>query len=293
MNLLTIDLEEWYLEKILHGGRIEKYHSFDETLDRLLADLEAQSICATFFCLGKMASDYPEVVRRIATKGHDIACHSNEHKWLTTLTPEALRQDTLEAIHRLEDLCGKKVTGFRAPAFSITPDNAWAIEVLGECGIETDSSVFPASRDFGGFPSFGGDTPCRISYGGVTLKEFPITISRIALKQMAFSGGGYFRLLPYSVIRKEMAKRKYNIGYFHLADLIPEQKKMMSREQYESYFKQPGSLKNRLTRYVKSNIGFGDTLDKMERMIQEFPFISMAEADHQIEWEKTRIVALK
>lgn len=188
MNILSFDFEEWYLEMTQHGGRKERLKALEATLDRLLADLRSSNTRATFFSLGKMASDYPEIMRKVVTEGHDIGCHSNTHKWLTAMTPEELRQDTIDAIHALEDVCGVKVNSYRSPAFSITSKNPWAIEVLSECGIEIDSSIFPASRDFGGFPTFGDDTPCCISYHGATIKEFPITIMSLLGKRMAFSG---------------------------------------------------------------------------------------------------------
>lgn len=292
MNILTFDLEEWYLEKTLHGGRKEKFKTFEETLERLLSDLESHHIHATFFSLGKMASEYPSIMRRIVDKGHDIGCHSDGHKWLTTMNPEELRKDSLDSIHALEDVCGKIVNSFRAPAFSITKDNSWAIEVLSECGIEIDSSIFPAARDFGGFPSFGCDSPCRISHSGITLKELPITIMNLFGKRMAFSGGGYFRILPYWMIKSEMKKRDYNICYFHLSDLIPEQKIFMSKEQYEEYFQQPGTLKNRLIRYTKSNIGSGDAFCKLEKLMRDFSFTSVQDAAQTVDWDKTRIVEI-
>lgn len=290
MNILSFDFEEWYLERTQHGGRKERLQTLEATLDRLLADLHSNNIRATFFSLGKMASDYPEIMRKVVAEGHDIGCHSNTHKWLTAMTPEELLQDTTDAIHALEDVCGVKVNSYRSPAFSITSKNAWAIEVLAECGIEIDSSIFPASRDFGGFPTFGDDTPCRISYRGATIKEFPITIMSLLGKRMAFSGGGYFRLLPFGIVKREMKRRDYNISYFHLLDLIPEQKKLMTRKQYEAYFKQPATLKNRMVRYFKNNIGAGDAFGKLEKLMTEYDFISIADAEKTIDWESKRVV---
>ena len=292
MNFLSFDIEEWYLEQSLHGGRAYRMRQFDETLDKVLEELARLSVHGTFFCLGKMASDYPDIVRRIQAGGHDIGCHSDLHRFLTSLKPEELKKDTLDAIHALEDVCGEKVVSYRAPAFSITPSNAWAVEVLAECGIESDASIFPAIRDFGGYPSFPQDTPCRISFHGASLKEYPITITSFVGKRMAFSGGGYFRLLPYGMIKREMGKRDYNICYFHLADLIPEQKQMMTRAQYEEYFKEPGSLKNRVVRYMKSNLGSGDAYEKLMRLLTDYQFVSIREADKIVDWDNTTVVAL-
>lgn len=292
MNILTFDIEEWYLESILHGGRAYKFSQFDQTLDIVLERLDAHKSRGTFFCLGKMAADYPDVIRKIASCGHEIGCHSDRHTWLTKMTPEALKNDTEDAVHALEDVTGKKVTAYRAPAFSITPQNKWAFGVLEACGIEYDASIFPATRDFGGYPSFPQDTPCRIAIGESVLKEFPVTMMSMLSRKIAFSGGGYFRVLPYGLVKREMSRRDYNICYFHLADLIPEQKKMKSRKEYEDYFMEPGTLKNRLVRYVKSNIGSGDAFGKLCRLLKEFPFTSVSEAAETIAWEKQETVSV-
>ena len=292
MNILSFDIEEWFLEETLRGGREYKFRQFDQMLATVLDGLEDNGHKGTFFCLGKMAKKYPEVIRKIASCGYEIGCHSDKHVFLTSLSPSELKADTSDAIKSLEDVIGKKVTSYRAPAFSITPKNPWAIEILAECGIEIDSSIFPASRDLGGYATFGFDVPCRISYAGSVLKEYPITIASLLSKRIAFSGGGYFRILPYPFIRKEMKDRDYNICYFHLADLIPEKKKLMSKAQFEGYFNEPGTLKNRLTRFVKSNIGSGDAVNKLRRLQNDFQFVSIGDADSNIDWENTPIIEL-
>lgn len=292
MNILSFDIEEWYLEKILHNGRPERYRQFDEMLERVLQDLDARNIKATFFCIGKMATDFPDVVRKIAVRGHDIGCHSGIHRFLTAFTREELLNDTRDAVHALEDLTGERVRCYRAPAFSITPENAWAVEVLAECGIESDASIFPAARDYGGYPGFPMDTPCRISCRGTVLKEYPVPILTLAGKRLAFSGGGYFRALPFGLIRREMARRDYNIGYFHLGELIPEPRKMLSKAQHEAYYREPGTLKNRLVRFAKSNIGSGDSYGKLVRMMDDFPFGPVSRADALLDWDKLPVIPL-
>ena len=140
MNILTFDLEEWFLEKNYFGNRQEKYQAFDLYLNQILDKLEREQKKATFFCLGGMAREFPEVVRRIADKGHEIGCHSDQHVWITKLTEEEFRTDTISAIDALEQCIGEKVLSYRAPAFSIGNSNKWAFEILAECGIERDFS---------------------------------------------------------------------------------------------------------------------------------------------------------
>ena len=292
MNILTFDVEEWYLEKILHDGRAFRYQQFDETLAKVLDELDRLNIKATCFCLGKMATDFPQVVREIAKRGHEVGCHSNEHIWLDKMTEEQLRRDISDSIKALEDVSGQKVVSFRAPAFSITQKNKWAVNVLADCGIENDASIFPTSRDFGGFKDFPQDTPCIISHEGATLKEYPICLTSILRKTMAYSGGGFFRLLPYWLVSKTMKQRDYNICYFHLNDLIQYRFEFKSKAEYEKNFMEPGTLKNRIVRYVKMNLGKGDAYGKLQRLLSAHEFVNVQEADKMIDWNKVNTITL-
>lgn len=285
MNILTFDIEEWFIEKI-SSGREYRYRQFDEFLFKLLDMLDARQMKATFFCVGRMAIDFPYVIKRIADRGHEVGCHSHVHTWINKMSEDTLWKDTSEALKAIEDILGQKVVSYRAPAFSLTEQNKWAVNVLVDCGIKNDASIFPASRDFGGYPAFPQDTPCEISYQGATLKEYPISLTTLFGKQIAYSGGGYFRLLPYWFVSNTMKQREYNICYFHLADLIHEEQKFLTREEYQSYFKESGTLTRRLTRYAKSNVGTGDGYRKLARLIDEYSFISINQSDCMIEWNK-------
>lgn len=292
MNILTFDIEEWYIEKKFSGGRAEKYQEFDRYLKLILEKLDQTNTNATFFCLGKIATDFPEVIKTIAEKGHEIGCHSNEHLWLTKMTPLALSQDTHDAVSALEDVCGQKVISYRAPAFSIGENNKWAIEVLAQEGIEMDASIFPAKRDFGGFTSFSSDSPTIISYNGVLLKEFPICLTNLCGKELAYSGGGYFRFFPYYYVKHKMEKSDYAMSYFHIGDLIYNKGGLISKEKYEEYYKTPGTLKNRIIRYLKTNLGTKGAFEKMSRLIENVDFVSIKEASNLINWNEIKAIHL-
>lgn len=286
MNILTFDIEEWYIELAYHGDRSEKYQEYNNYLNSILDILDSCNTKASFFCLGEIASKFPYVVKKIAEKGHEIACHSDKHSWLTKLSEAELREDTLSAIKALEDVSGQKVESYRAPAFSIGENNKWAFEVLAECGITRDASIFPASRDFGGFASFSSKIPTVVQYRGVSIKEFPICTASILGKELAYSGGGYFRFFTYSFVRDKMKHSEYGIAYFHIGDLIHNKGGVMSKFDYETYFKEPGTLQNRLIRYVKSNLGTKHAFDKMSKLIYNIDFINVSQADSLIEWDK-------
>lgn len=284
MNLLTFDIEEWYIEAAYNGDRQDRYIKFNTILGQILDVLDECGLKATFFCLGKMVSDFPQVIKRIDERGHEIGCHSDKHMWLTKLSQIELRKDTVRAIDALENCVGKKVVSYRAPAFSIGEGNKWALEILAESGIERDASIFPASRDFGGFASFTENGPSIIAYNGIMLKEFPVSTISLLGKKTAYAGGGYFRLFPYYFVHKIMNANNYSMTYFHIGDLLPEKKKFMSRQEYETYFKEPGLLVSRCKRYVKSNLGSTGARRKLMKLLRNAQFLNLAQADTIIDW---------
>ena len=291
MNLLTFDIEEWYIEQ-LHNDQEEKYAEYDRYIEAILDKLDDRKLKATFFCVGEMGKSFPDVIRKIQQCGHEIGCHSNIHTWLNKMTEAESGEDTHRAVDSLEQCIGEKVKSYRAPAFSIGEKNKWAFEILAENGIERDASIFPAARDFGGFPRFGQKTPCVVEYNGIRIKEFPICTTKVLGKEMAYSGGGYFRFFPLDFIEKEMKKNTYTMCYFHIGDLIPESKAVMSKQAYEEYFKEPGTLKARYVRYMKSNLGKKNAFPKMMRLIDETDFVNLQQADSIIDWNLSMIVKL-
>ena len=293
MNILTFDIEEWALEKAkAGGGDAERFVRFDEMLERTLDLLQNNQLHATCFCTGKMAEEFPHIIRKLAEQGHEIACHSHLHQWCNKMTKEEFDNDTYIAVNTIEQCIGKKVLGYRAPAFSITKNTPYAFEILSKNGITYDASVFPTQRDFGGFSSFGSNVPSRIRYNDTEILEFPIPTARILGKDIAWSGGGYFRLIPYPLIAYLQNHSNYTMSYFHLNDLIQASWKLMSKERYEEYFKELGTLKNRILRMVKGNISVGDTFNKLSKFIKTGDFINIQKAIDKTDWANTPIIQL-
>ena len=201
------------------------------------------------------------------------------------MSVDECREDTRCAVDSLEQCIGEKIKSYRAPAFSIGESNKWAFEILAENGIERDSSIFPATRDLGGFPNFGQKTPCTLEYKGIKLKEFTICTANLFGKEVAYSGGGYFRFFPLWFVRNQMQKSSYSICYFHIGDLLPEKGGVPSRKEYEEYYKEPGTFKARYTRYLKTNIGKRNAFNKMAKLIDSLSFINVGEADIQLDWQ--------
>ncbi|WP_080239446.1 polysaccharide deacetylase family protein [Spirosoma rigui] len=276
MNILTFDIEEWFHILDNESTRTEADWSRYETriyqnMDLIFELLEQTKTRATFFCLGWVADKHPDVIRRIDAAGYEIATHSYAHQLAYEQTPTEFQDDLVRSIKHLQDLTGKKVRSYRAPGFSIKEYNRWVFPILVEQGIEMDCSVFSARRAHGGDASLALFEPGYLNVGGTLLKEFPINTAAILGQDLIFSGGGYFRLLPYTAIQRLMRRSDYVMTYFHPRDFDVGQPMI------------PGLSR---ARQFKSYYGLKGCLPKLKQLLTEFPFVDLAEAEKQVDWGK-------
>lgn len=274
MNILTFDTEEWFHLLDNDSTRSEaQWVNYEKRIEgnvgRILDILDSTNTKATFFVIGWVAKTYPELVKRISEK-HEIGSHTMNHQLVWQQSREEFKQDVEESIHRLEDITGKKITKFRAPGFSIRESEGWAFETLYNLGITTDSSVFPAHHAHGGMPSYPGKGPALIKHNGAAIREFPIPFRTIAGKHIIFSGGGYFRLFPYSLIKKWSEESSdYLLSYIHPRDLDANQpmiKELNSFRRFKSYY------------------GLGGAERKLRKWLTDFKFVDLKDAENMIDW---------
>ena len=230
-NALTVDVED-YFQVSAFAPHIAR-ESWDRlpcrvegNVDAILGLLDEHRARATFFVLGWIAERYPELVRRIARQGHEVASHGFAHQRATEQSVSEFESDVTGAKKLLEDVTGVAVKGYRAPSFSIGSGNLWALACLREAGYRYSSSVYPIRHDHYGMP----EAPRFAFYpdGGGGLLELPVTTVRIFNRNLPAGGGGYFRLLPYSVSRWCLQRvntvdKQPCIFYFHPWEIDPGQ----------------------------------------------------------------------
>jgi len=263
LKFLTFDIEDWF--HILDNPETknpEQWESFPKRihigLDIILDLCAKYEIRATFFCLGWVAEKYPEQIKKIHDEGHDIGTHGYAHQLVYEQTEDEFRRDLKKSISLLKSITGEDVSAYRAPGFSITKDCLWAFDVLTECGIKYDSSVFPASRAHGGLKEVSVFQPFRlVTLNGNHLIEFPIGTKTILRKPFVFGGGGYFRLAPYFLLDKWFKESTYVITYFHPRDFDTGQPSI------------PGLS---YLRRFKAYYGIRNTLIKLEAVIKAQDF---------------------
>lgn len=230
----TVDVEEYFHPTAMSPHfPMEGWDGLERrspaVVDRLLAFLDAHGVRGTFFIVGWLAEREPGMVRAIAEAGHEIASHGYEHDLVMNLGPDGFRASVRRSRAVLEDIAGTTVAGYRAPSFSITPGLEWAFDVLLEEGYRYDASLFPISQHpTYGYPQASRD-PFRIERSAGVLGEFPSTTARILGSTLPASGGAYFRILPYGLVRRGLrqaeARGACGMFYIHpweLDDFVPE-----------------------------------------------------------------------
>ena len=282
VRILTFDIEEWFhiLDNDSTRGETEwgRYESrIQGNCERVLELLEQTDTRATFFCLGWIAEKHPHVVRAIADRGYEIASHSYSHQLAYEMTPVSFKADLDRSVKTLADVGGKKIRAYRAPGFSVKAENTWVFDCLLESGILIDCSIFPAGRAHGGFASFGSAQPAWVRWRGGRLKEFPINTRSVLGNDVVFSGGGYFRLFPYTLIRAWTRDTPYLMTYFHPRDFDADQPLITELSAYRRF---------------KAYYGLRQAEGKLRSLLQDFTFTDLSHAEDTVNWHEAPVIDL-
>lgn len=222
-NVLSIDVEDWF-----HGMRFDPadWPNYESRLhvgmDVLLELLDKHDVKATFFVLAPLAEQFPQMMRRLVKQGHEIGTHGMSHRPIFEQTPVEFRRELRQSIEILQDVTGEPIYGHRAPFFSITEQSLWALDVLADCGIRYDSSIFPVHNSRYGIP----DAPRNPYQHGNGIYELPIATLGIGPHNLPIGGGFYGRFFPAWLL--ERGVRQLNAAghpamlYLHPWELDPD-----------------------------------------------------------------------
>jgi len=268
LHYFTVDVEEYFqvsaFEPWVQREHWDRYERRSDASVRILLDLlDEHGARGTFFVLGWLAQRSPDLVRAIATRGHEVASHGWDHRRVTDLSPRAFRDSIRTSKQVLEGLAGTLVVGFRAPSFSIIRGREWALDVLLEEGYRYDSSLFPVRR--AGYGYAGGKRwPHWISRPAGRLREIPPSTVRCFGGTLPAGGGAYFRVFPYGLVRHAIRAAE-QVGeratfYIHPWEIDPEQ---------------PRVAVNAATR-LRHYTGLSRTLPRLIRLLREVRFTSIA-----------------
>ena len=270
VNALTIDVEEYFHpSEVQRFVGMNRWSSLPSRVERetgeVLELLAKHSVQATCFILGWVAERYPELIKRIAAAGHEIGCHSYAHQLVYDLTPQQFKADTQRALAVIADATGEVPKSYRAPSYSVTERSLWALEILIECGIKVDSSIYPIEHDRYGIPGFQRRAHTLQTPSGPIL-EVPIATTQLSHGALAPVGGGaYLRLLPYRYtaagIRRINAREEQPACvYFHPWEIDPDHPRLAQ------------GFAARLRTYS----GLRGMRRKIERLLTDFRFSTLA-----------------
>ena len=259
--IFTIDVEDWS-QSVLNNANPVTNRVYDNTL-MILDILEEHQHKATFFTLGNVAEKYPELIRRIADAGHEVASHGYNHASIYKLSPKQVMEDVSHSVKLLEDASGTKVIGFRAPNFSIREYLfEWYCEALAENGLKYDSSLFPMK-----VIKYGIEKKYSLKiFNEYGIREHYLSYMKVGKHKLPFFGGGYFRLLPYMVTKSLSSKLDSKSGVFYMHPYETDTEELAAVK--ELYGDIP--LKWRLSQFV----GRGSVEDKLHKLMYDYDFTS-------------------
>ncbi len=261
MNIISVDLEDWFDLGFAEKEIARKKNNFSEPIvvrDTLvlLSVFKKYNIRATFFILGRLAKEYPDLVRQVAQDGHEIASHGYNHLPIARSNPNNFDEDIKKSLEAISKLTQDQIIGYRAPHLSLR--DYWAYDILSKNGFLYDSSLK--------FPLAHLDWKAKEDYYALSLKdgkeilEFPVSSINFLGRRIAFSGGAYFRMLPKLLIKKCIE----NINNKGLAAHIY----LHPRDVAKSLPSLRLSFANQLRYSGRS----GDTLEKLEYLLANFKF---------------------
>jgi polysaccharide deacetylase family protein (PEP-CTERM system associated) len=267
-TVMSIDVEEWFHVENLRGVVSRESWSrrelrLERTMDRMLELMAGNDVKATCFVLGWVAERKPDLLRRLTAAGHEVASHGYRHDLVHELTPAEFLSDVRRSKDVLEEISGERVRGYRAPSFSLTD---WAIPLLEEAGFEYDSSFFPTTVTRDRYAKPAGVTGCdvsRLRNGGLT--EVPLSCLQIRGHALPWAGGGYFRLLPYSLfktgVKRILRSGRPYVFYIHPWELDPGQPRI------------PGLRRSQRLRHY---LNLEKTESRWTALLSEFRWTTMA-----------------
>jgi polysaccharide deacetylase family protein (PEP-CTERM system associated) len=269
LNAMTVDVEEHF--QVSGFSRVVdslKWESLDSRVEpntaRLLQLFDEAGIEATFFVLGWVAERRGGLVREIASRGHEIACHGYSHKLIYQQDRTEFRSELDRSKKLLEDAAGMPVRGYRAASFSITRRSLWALDELVDAGFAYDSSIFPVVHDRYGIPGAPRSIHRIRTPTGNTILEVPPSTLSLAGLHAPIAGGGYLRMYPRVLTR-------WALQWLNRVERLPA---VVYVHPWEVDVDQPrigAPWLSRLRHYSRLNA----TVDKLRDLMQRFAFGSI------------------
>lgn len=272
-HIFTVDVEEYFQAEGFQGiAPPEEWASLpsrvERSVDQILSFLERYDVQATFFVNAWLATDHPDLVRRIADTRHELAAQGRRprvHEDSGDL--EKFREDVKKTKQILEEISGRQVLGFRSPRLSIPEPAPAAFTALAEAGFYYDSSLLPTGRELTGYPGISS-VPHLVRREEHALLELPLTTVRLLGLRLPAQGGTTFRQLPLAYTERALRTRERQAQ--------PAVFRIRAWEIDRFQPRLPVSPIKKLRHYW----GLGRVLSRLERLVSKFEFTSVERFFH-------------
>lgn len=281
-HILTVAVEDWFqvgaFHEIVQEGRWYRFETrVERNVRRALDLLDEHDATATFFVLGWIADEMPEIVREIAERGHEVATKGYFHRSIARMGPGEFREDLVRSRESIERATGQRVLGHRVGGDWFGPGDLWALDLLQEEGFAYDSSIFPMFRAW-------KDEPHRRflheqAAGDGTIWEVPLSALPWFGQNWPIAGGNWIRQFPHALLRRgfERWQREFEapfVMYFQIWELDEHQPKLGAASwlTQQRHYRNLGKLQWVLPEYLKAApfAGVADWLG-LERPAAELP----------------------
>ncbi len=262
-HLVTVNLEDYYhvgaFNRLIQRGQWYRFEQRITQGTRAALDLlDEHGIRGTFFTLGWVADQVPELIREVAERGHEVASKGYYHRSIRQMTPDEFREDLVRSREALERAAGRRVLGYRVAHEWFNLQDLWALDVLADAGFEYDSSIGPVFRSCAAEP--WRRFVHSHQFGERTLWEFPMSAMEVAGWMLPIAGGNYWRQFPrwFMESATERWMRRYSspfVLYFHTWELDPNQPKIEAAprlqriRQYRNLKRMPDMLRQVFSRH--------------------------------------------
>ncbi len=269
-HILTVNLEDYFqvgaFNKYVQRNRWQRFESRVEVgTERTLDVLAAHGATATFFVLGWVAEQFPDLIKKVADAGHEVGVRGYYHRGIRDMTPEEFGADADRARTAVEQATGRKVIGYRLADGWLGAEDLWALDVLADLGFEYDSSLAPIRSTFAGDPA--RRFPHVHEHGDRQIVELPVSTGTMLGVRLPVAGGNYLRQFPRWVTRRAAARwvrdqKAPLVAYFHTWEMDPDQPRLTA-----------GGRFTRMRHYRN----LGSMPDRIAELLTTYPFGSCAE----------------
>jgi polysaccharide deacetylase family protein (PEP-CTERM system associated) len=203
--ILSMDIEDWYHLDYFSKNGCDKSYTMLDGINEYCNLLSQHDIKSSFFTLGELSEQLKSTLRELHKAGHEVGSHGWDHKKPMKMSLPQFSNDIIKSKKNLQEIIGSKVSGYRAPCFSMDRPR---LDIVKASGFEYDSSriTFSDHPLYGQIDLDGFETVYENIFRCHDFFEFQVSTQNFLNKNIPVSGGGYVRIFPWLIMKRLISK---------------------------------------------------------------------------------------